>query len=317
MAVSQNVYRRRRLNALGLVAAAALLTGAAVGAGGDSAKTATTPAAAAKANVPKPPKATELPMGGRTIFPRYRVVAFYGAPQDKELGELGIGTPASAGRRLVKQAIPYQRRTRRVMPAMELLATVANRDPGTDGLYRSRQSDAVIARYLKAARRIKALLVLDIQPGHADFMSEAQHLEKWLREPDVGLALDPEWHTPGVVPGTRIGSTNANDVNQVSRWLAGIVRKGNLPQKLFVVHQFTPDMVADKQAVERPRELAVTMNVDGFGNRANKVSKYHLFTHDGVRFNDGFKLFYKEDVGLMKPRSVLGLTPPPDLIVYE
>ena len=134
MAVSQNVYRRRRLNALGLVAAAALLTGAAVGAGGDSAKTATTPAAAVKANVPKPPKATELPMGGRTIFPRYRVVAFYGAPQDKELGELGIGTPASAGRRLVKQAIPYQRRTRPVMPAMELLATVANRDPGTDGL---------------------------------------------------------------------------------------------------------------------------------------------------------------------------------------
>jgi hypothetical protein len=315
MAVSQKVYRRRRLNALGLVAAAALLIGAAVGAGGDSAKTATTAGASAKAH--KTARPVELPMGGRTIFPRYRVVAFYGAPQDKELGELGIGTPASAGRRLVRQAIPYQRKTRPVLPAMELLATVANRDPGTDGLYRTRQSDAVIRRYLKAARRIKALLVLDIQPGHADFMSESKHLEKWLREPDVGLALDPEWHTPGVVPGTQIGSTNANDVNQVSRWLAGIVRAGNLPQKLFVVHQFTPDMVADKQAVERPRELAVTMNVDGFGNRANKVSKYHLFTHDGVRFNDGFKLFYKEDVGLMKPRSVLGLSPPPDLIVYE
>jgi len=200
---------------------------------------------------------------------------------------------------------------------MELLATVANRDPGDDGLYRSRQSGAVIRRYLRAARKIKGLLLLDIQPGHADFMSEAKHLERWLREPDVGLALDPEWHTPGVVPGTQIGSTTAADVNEVSRWLANIVRERNLPQKLFVVHQFTPDMVADKQAVERPRELAVTMNVDGFGNRANKVSKYRLFTQDGVRFNDGFKLFYREDVGLMKPRSVLGLTPPPDLIVYE
>ena len=73
------------------------------------------------------------------------------------------------------------------------------------------------------------------------------------------------------------------------------------------MHQFTPDMIADKPGRRAPARLAVTMNVDGFGNRANKVAKYHLFTHDGVRFNDGFKLFYKEDVGLMKPRSVLGL----------
>ncbi|MDP9346442.1 MAG: hypothetical protein M3P44_12125 [Actinomycetota bacterium] len=315
MPPSTQVHRRRRLIALGLVAAAAALTGAAVGAGGDTAKTATT--ASGDVEVGKPAKPAELPMGGRTIFPRFRIVAFYGAPQDAELGELGIGTPASAGRRLLDAARPYQRKTRPVLPAMELVATVANDDPGTDGLYRSRQTDAVVGRYLKAARKVKALLLLDIQPGHADFMSESEHLARWLREPDVGLALDPEWHTPGVVPGTRIGSTNARAVNEVSRWLATMVREHDLPQKLFVVHQFTSDMVADKQAVERPRELAVTMNVDGFGSRANKVSKYRLFTHDGVRFNDGFKLFYREDVGLMKPRSVLGLTPPPDLIVYE
>ena len=237
------------------------------------------------------------------------MVAFYGAPQDKELGELGIGTPASAGRRLIRQAIPYQRKTRPVLPAMELLATVANRDPGTDGLYRTRQSDAVI-RALPQGR------AADQGAARARHPARARGLHVGVQAPREVAArarrrprLDPEWHTPGVVPGTQIGSTNANDVNQVSRWLAGIVRAGNLPQKLFVVHQFTPDMVADKQAVERPRELAVTMNVDGFGNRANKVSKYHLFTHDGVRFNDGFKLFYKEDLGLMKPRSVLALSP--------
>lgn len=314
MAVSQDVYRRRRLTALGILAAVAALVGAAVGAGKENPKP---PPAGAYRQAAKPGKPAELPMGGRTIFPRFRVVAFYGAPQDKELGELGIGTPTSAAKRLLKQARPYARRSRPVLPAMELLADVANRDAGTDGLYRSRQSDAVIRRYLKAARRIKALLVLDIQPGHADFLTETRRLDRWLREPDVGLALDPEWHTPGVVPGTQIGSTTAADVNAVSAWLANLVREHDLPQKLFVVHQFTPNMVQDKQAVQRPRELAVTMNVDGFGNRANKVSKYRLFTHDGVRFNDGFKLFYKEDIGLMKPKSVLALGPPPDLIVYE
>ncbi|MGZ6697265.1 MAG: hypothetical protein ACXVFL_16705 [Solirubrobacteraceae bacterium] len=315
MAQSADVFRRRRLTALGLLAAVAALTGAAFGAG-NTTQTASGPLSEPGSGA-EPGRPAELPMGGRTIFPRFRVVAFYGAPQDKELGELGIGTPASAGRRLLKQARPYARRTRPVLPAMELLADVADHDPGTDGLYRTRQPDAVIRRYLAAARRIKALLVLDIQPGHADFLAESKHLEKWLREPDVGLALDPEWHTPGAVPGTQIGFTTAADVNAVSSWLAGIVRARNLPQKLFVVHQFTPNMIQDKQAVQRPPQLAVTMNVDGFGDRANKVAKYHLFTHDGVRFNDGYKLFYKEDTGLMKPRSVLALNPPPDLIVYE
>ena len=33
-----------------------------------------------------------LPDGGRTILPRTRVVAFYGAPEDAGLGTLGIGT---------------------------------------------------------------------------------------------------------------------------------------------------------------------------------------------------------------------------------
>lgn len=314
MAVSQDVYRRRRLTALGILAAVAALVGAAVGAGKENPKP---PPAGAYRQAAKPGKPAELPMGGRTIFPRFRVVAFYGAPQDKELGELGIGTPTSAAKRLLKQARPYARRSRPVLPAMELLADVANRDAGTDGLYRSRQSDAVIRRYLKAARRIKALLVLDIQPGHADFLTETRRLDRWLREPDVGLALDPEWHTPGAVPGTQIGSVQADDVNAVARHVAAIVRKYNLPEKLFVVHQFTPNMIAGKARVQQPPGLAMTMNVDGFGDRPNKISKYRLFTHDGTHFRRGYKLFYEEDTNLMTPGSVLALQPRPDFIVYE
>jgi len=200
---------------------------------------------------------------------------------------------------------------------MELIAVIANADPGEDGMYRARQPNAVIRRYLRAARRHKMLLVLDLQPGHSDFFRETVRLERWLREPDVGLALDPEWDTPGAQPGTVIGSVDASKVNQVARHVAAIVRKHDLPEKLFVVHQFTPDMIQGKSHVIEPRGLAVTMNVDGFGTRANKVSKYRQFTHDGTSFNDGYKLFYEEDTGLMRPRSVLALQPPPDLVVYE
>ena len=63
---------------------------------------------------------------------------------------------------------------RPLQPAFELIATVVTAAPGDDGRYRYRQSDTVINRYLEAARRVKALLVLDIQPGRADFMDEVR-----------------------------------------------------------------------------------------------------------------------------------------------
>src|SRR6188472_411771 len=297
MRTSRARIQRRRLTALGIVGAVAAVAGIAVGAGhGGSANDG---GGARRADKPPPPP--ELPRGGRTIFPRYRVVAFYGAPQAAALGQLGIGTPDKAARKLIAQARRYERPRRPVLEAMELIATVANRDPGMDGLYRSQQSAAVVRRYLRAARRHKMLLVLDIQPGHADFLDEARHLRRWLREPDVGIALDPEWHTPGLVPGTAIGSVDAAKVNEVAAYVSGIVRRNRLPQKLFVVHQFVPDMIQGKAAVVRPPGLAMTMNVDG----------------DGTRFYNGYKLFYHEDTRLMKPRQVLRLHPPPDLVVYE
>jgi hypothetical protein len=312
------VYRRRRLAALGVVGAVAAVAGVAIGAGdgsrGDTGAPGATQRADSKAAAAEP---LELPRGGRRIFPDFRVVAFYGAPQSHDLGALGIGSPDQAARRLARQGRAYVKKTRPVLLAFELLADVANRDAGNDGMYRTRQPPSIIRRYLRAARRHKALLVLDIQPGHADFLDETRHLDRWLREPDVGLALDPEWHTPGAVPGTVIGSVQASKVNAVLRHVASIVRKYNLPEKLFVIHQFTPNMIAGKAHVQQPPGVAVTMNVDGFGDRPNKISKYRQFTHDGTRFHHGYKLFYEEDTNLMRPRSVLALQPPPDFVVYE
>ena len=74
--------RQRRVVALAGVAAAALLVGVVVGAGGGG--DGGTESAEERAD--RPP---ELPGGGRRLFPDRRVDAFYGAPQDDELGELG------------------------------------------------------------------------------------------------------------------------------------------------------------------------------------------------------------------------------------
>ena len=307
------VYRRRRLAALGALSALIVLLIVWVASCGSDDRRGVARSASGK------PLILSLPRGGRRLFPDYRVVAYYGAPQDAQLGQLGIGTPAQAGRKLLRQAAPYGRKTRPVLPAMELIASVAANAPGQDGLYRTQQTPAVINRYLHEARRLKALLILDIQPGHADFLSEAQRLAPWLGQPDVGIALDPEWHTPGAVPGSQIGSVTADEINQVSDYVAQIVRANKLPEKLFLVHQFTDGMIQGKDLV-RPRPgLAMAFNVDGFGDRPNKLSKYAEFTAQtrGRPFFNGYKLFYHEDTNLMAPGNVMRMRPRPDLVVYE
>src|SRR3954468_15196172 len=304
---------RQRLIAAGAVATVGVVVIAALTTGSSS-------DSGSKAIAAKPGAPPELPRGGRLIFPRYRVVAFYGAPQDAQLGELGIGSPAHAARKREKQARPYRSGGRQLMPAFELISTVASGSAGPDGRYRTRQGRRGIDRYLAAARKARALLILDVQPGHAEFMDEVQALRPYLEQPDVSLALDPEWKVPpDQVPGKVIGSTDSAVINQVSAYLAGIVRARRLPQKLLVVHQFTNDMIGRKELLTQPPGVALTLNVDGFGDQPVKIAKYGEFMRapEQRRFHAGFKLFFHEDTNLMTPEQVLRLRPRPEFVVYE
>jgi hypothetical protein len=253
------------------------------------------------------------------LFPRHRIVGLYGAPQDPKLGALGIGAPDQAAVKLKQQVKPYASVRRPVIPAMELIAVVASNSPQPDGLYRSRQPPLTIQRYLDAARRAHAMLILDIQPGNADFLTEAKALEPYLKQPDVGIALDPEWHlSPGQIPGQTIGSVTAGEVNQVADYVNGLVQRYRLPQKLFIVHSFTESMIAPKFGLRVPPGIAEVINVDGVGQIGVKRLKYvQLTQRQNANLRRGFKLFYHEDQHVMSPRQVLQLPPPPDVVIYE
>ena len=318
-AAREEMFRRRRRAALGIAAGVLLLLILAISSMGDE---------GGGASADKP-QAAELPDGGRVVLPRLRLVGFYGAPQHDELGALGIGTPEEAGKKLLAQAEAYSQPGRPVMPVFELIATLAQADAGDDGKYRLRQSPDVINTDLDAVREIQGLLILDVQPGQSTFAEEVKVLEPWLTQPDVGLALDPEWNVPtGQVPGNVIGSTNAATINQISYYLARLRHLKDLPQKVLIVHQFTEEMVQDRDEVLDRPGLAIVHNVDGFGTADQKKNIYvQLVYHRGAggavrppagggRFN-GFKLFYKEDTGLMTPQQTLGLEPAPDVVVYE
>jgi hypothetical protein len=142
------------------------------------------------------------------------------------------------------------------------------------------------------------MLVLDVQPGRDDFLGSVRHWEPYLRQPDVGVALDPEFAMgPGQVPGRHLGRTDAAAINRASADVAGIVRRHRLPQKLFMIHQFRDSMIRDKARIAIRHGLAMTWNADGFGVRKDKLDDYRSYTRDR-RFHPGLKLFYETDVDL-------------------
>ena len=135
------------------------------------------------------------------------------------------------------------------MPMFELIATVAHPFPTPSGLYRTHQEDAIVRSFLKAVRGIDGILVLDVQPGRDDFVQALRHWEPYLRQPDVGVALDPEFAMgPGQVPGS-IWAAPTPPPSTASAYVAGIVREHRLPQKLFMIHQFHGSMMRDKKKV--------------------------------------------------------------------
>ena len=271
--------------------------------------------------IPPPTPALTLPGGGTTVFPDRRLVGFSGYPGAPALGRLGVGNLDERGADITALAGEYAA-GRRPLPVFELIATVVHSRPGADGLYRTRIDEGVVRRHLEAARRHGAILLLNIQPGRAAFLDEVKHWEPWLREPDVGLALDPEWAvTAGQVPGKVFGRTTGAELDAIAAYVAGIVAPNRLPEKVMVYHQLSRSIVREPSGLQPHPGVTLVVSVDGIGSRAQKAATWRSIvaeTPDHV--HKGFKLFYDEDaqIGpLMTPAEVLALTPQPEYVLYE
>ncbi|KQW53726.1 hypothetical protein ASC77_05545 [Nocardioides sp. Root1257] len=270
-----------------------------------------TPAAETPPPTPETPAApATLPGGGTEVFAgNHFLVAYYGTGQTGSLGVLGETDPDTMDRRLHRAAAPFRRPGQPLRHVYELIVTIADGYPGRDGDYSHDIPRSEVRRYIRAAHRNNALLLLDLQPGRSTFPEVARRWEWALRDPWVGLALDPEWRMrPHQVPAHTVGQVRAEEVNRTSAWLTRIVRQDDLPQKLFVLHQFRTDMVEDIGRVRRHPELAMVQHVDGFGTPRQKLATYHAVAKPR-RFTMGFKLFYDEDVRRMQSAAVHAVRP--------
>ena len=266
---------------------------------------------------------TQLPGGGQLLFPQHFLVAMYGSPAGPALGVLGEqGLDASIAR-AGEFAAPYAGLLpdRTVVPTCEIIATVASGSAGPDGDYSSETDPATLQPYVEAAGAAGLYVVLDLQPGRSDFLTQAQRYRSLLELPYVGLALDPEWRLqPDQLPLQQIGSVGVDEVNQVVTWLADLTRDAALPQKLLVVHQFRLSMVADREQLDTSREeLAVMVHVDGQGSQPAKQGTWNAL-HVGAPspIYWGWKNFVDEDDPMLTPaQTVDQVRPLPELVTYQ
>jgi hypothetical protein len=261
----------------------------------------------------------ELPGGGFLMFPDKRMVALYGNPLTSSLGPLGDQDPEESVERLAPIAEPYGADGKQVLLTFEIITTMASSGAGPDGNYSAEMDHEVIQPWIDLALEQDLYVLLDLQPGRTDFLTQAKQYADLLVDPHVGLALDPEWRLkPGEIHLEQIGSVTAAEVNAVSRWLAALVREHDLPQKVLLIHQFDPIMLPDRELIEIPEELAVVIQMDGHGTMELKMSSWNRLTFgDGARFWWGWKNFYDEDQPTPTPEQVLELTPATVYVSYQ
>ncbi len=253
------------------------------------------------------------------VFADQRIVAYYGNHLSPLLGVLGETGPEAAVPRVKAAAARFDEPEKKATGAFEMIVTVAQASAGGDGNYSHPSKLEDVARWIDVAEREGLYVILDIQPGRSDFLTETVRYRELLLRPNVGLALDPEWRMgPTQRPGQTVGSVTAAEVNQVSKWLSDLVIENDLPEKMFILHQFQSRMIKNReQVVDRPG-LATVIHADGFGGRAIKLQTYSIIQVGPPLYN-GFKLFIDEDTRIFQPSDVLAFdsVPVPDLITYQ
>ena len=231
-----------------------------------------------------------------SILPANRIIAFYGNPKSRRMGILGEFDPEDMLRKLDAEVAAWSRidPSTPAIPALHVIVLVADPHPGASGKYRTRHDSAMIEMVYGWAQSRKALMFVDLQVGQSTLQHELPWIEKFLIRPDVHLGIDPEFSMKnGGIPGKRIGTFDAADINYATRFLANLVEKHDLPPKILVVHRFTPHGVTNARKIELDPRVQFVMHMDGFGPPWMKRDTYWRdIKREPVQFA-GWKQFTK------------------------
>jgi len=266
----------------------------------------------------------QVPGGGFYILPKdkpRRYLAFYGHPESAALGALGEQGPDATLERMKPFIDDYAGDGSQVVPTFEIIATVASVNAGEEGNYSTEWPSSTFDDWIRTAKEDDAYVVLDLQPGRSDFLTQAKRYEDLLILPFVGLALDPEWRLkPDQVHLQQIGRVDAAEINEVVDWLADFVRDNGLPQKMLILQQFTEFMIQNRETLKERPEIQMIIQIDGDGSETLKDATYSRLTGGTaeVHWAWGWKNFFDEDEpGPPSPESTMGKVPTPIYVSYQ
>ena len=244
------------------------------------------------------PVKTPYPLPG-AILPYNRIIAFYGNLYSKRMGVLGELPKNEMLKKLQSEVTKWQKAdsSTKAIPALHYIAITAQGSPGNANLHRMRMPFKQIDTIMNWAKSINALVFLDVQVGHSNVKDEVATLEPYLKLSNVHLGIDPEFSLKnGEIPGTKIGTFTADDINDAIDILVKIVRENNLPPKVLIVHRFTQGMVTNYKKIKTVPEVQIVMNMDGFGSKILKKSTYLRYIYrEPVQFT-GLYYFIKTTI---------------------
>jgi hypothetical protein len=208
---------------------------------------------------------TPYPLPG-ALLPYKRIVAFYGNLYSKRMGILGELPKDQMLKKLQGEVANWQLadNTTQAIPALHYIAITAQGKPGKNNKYRLRMPFKQIDTVISWAKSINAIVFLDVQIGQSTVKEEVSTLTDYLKLPNVHLGIDPEFAMKsGEIPGSKIGTLSATQINDAIDILSAIVKENKLPPKVLVIHRFTQGMVTDYQNIKTTPEVQIVMNMDG------------------------------------------------------
>lgn len=269
---------------------------------------------------PLTPPAFTFPGSKTDLQHEYRFVALYGTPGVPSMGALGAQPLTETIERVTSLAHEHQTLSNMpIYPTLEIITTVASSTPTANGDYSNELSIEMLEPWITAAQAAGTYVILDLQPGRTDFLTQAKQYESLLRRPHVGLALDPEWRlTSEQTPMRFIGSVTAEEINDVAAWLDTLITTHQLPPKVLLLHQFKTSMIQNRERLHISAKLWPILQMDGHGTQSVKQDTWRVLQQNlPQRLDMGWKNFYQRDTPMLTPAQTLNITPTPWFISYQ
>ena len=262
---------------------------------------------------PKPPR-------GPSVFANNQVIAFYGSPISAQLGVLGRYYGDDLVRWLKGEAGIYDNMngSRGVVPALDLIYAQVQADPTDNGLYVRYLDDSVVQSYIQLAEQNDLQVILDLQIGRGDVLTEVQKIQRFLENPRVHVAIDPEYAVgPNGIPIQTPGVITGEQINAVQLYLSDLGKYMNIPPKMLVIHQYMDGTIVDGSAVKRFDDVDLVLNMDAFGSPQDKLAKYQRYASEPYAEHRSYNVFLQHDWPVQSEQEVMNLNPQPDIVEYQ